>query len=64
MEIVGIPLEDRERVKTWCDDFAVVALNYFASISPEEMEKVLHSTCEFRSYLVERMVDLRNSKQK
>lgn len=32
MEIVGVPPVDRQRIKAWCDDFANVALNFYANI--------------------------------
>jgi cytochrome P450 len=51
-EIVGIPEDDRERVKQWCDDFALVAANFYANIASEQqMERALHSTMAFRTYL-------------
>ena len=50
-EIVGIPADDRERVKQWCDDFALVATNFYANISSEQLERGLHSTMAFRAYL-------------
>jgi cytochrome P450 len=50
-EIVGIPAEDRERVKQWCDDFALVATNFYANISEEQLRRGWHSTMAFRTYL-------------
>jgi cytochrome P450 len=50
-EIVGIPEGDRERVKRWCDDFSIVALNFYANISPEQLSRGLRSVTEFRAYL-------------
>ena len=34
-EILGIPQTDRDRVKRWCDDFSIVALNFYAKITDE-----------------------------
>jgi pimeloyl-[acyl-carrier protein] synthase len=50
-EILGISETDRERVKQWCDDFALVATNFYANISSEQLERGLHSTMAFRTYL-------------
>lgn len=50
-ELVGIPEADRERVKRWCDDFSIVALNFYANISPEQLARGLQSVAEFRAYL-------------
>lgn len=50
-EIMGIPAEDRERVKRWCDDFALVATNFYANISAEQLERGRRSTQAFRTYL-------------
>ena len=55
MELVGIPVEDRRQVKRWCDDFAFVALNYYASMTDEELERGLASIEEFRAYLLQRI---------
>ena len=49
-EIVGIPADDRERVKQWCDDFALVATNLREYLL-EQLERGLHSTMAFRAYL-------------
>jgi len=50
-ELVGIPAEDRERVKRWCDDFSIVAVNFYANISSEQLTRGLQSATEFRAYL-------------
>jgi cytochrome P450 len=51
-EIVGIPEDDWERVKQWCDDFALVAASFYANIASEQqLERGLHSTMAFRTYL-------------
>ena len=57
-EIVGIPAADRERVKQWCDDFALVATNFYANISSEQLQRGLHSTMAFRSYLAAQVEEL------
>lgn len=61
LEIVGIPPADRQLVKAWCDDFAVVALNCFANISDDELRRGLRSIIEFRQYLQERIDELADS---
>jgi cytochrome P450 len=60
-EIVGIPEEDRDQVKAWCDDFSVVELNFYAHITREQLEQGLRSTLAFREYLREKVDGLRNS---
>ena len=50
-ELIGIPAEDRQEVKSWCDDFAIVALNYYAGISEQELQRGLDSTLAFKEYL-------------
>jgi cytochrome P450 len=57
-EIVGIPEADRERVKQWCDDFALVATNFYANISTEQLERGMRSTMAFRSYLAAQVDEL------
>jgi cytochrome P450 len=57
-EIVGIAEDDRDRVKQWCDDFALVATNFYANISSEQLERGLHSTMAFRTYLAAQVDDL------
>lgn len=58
-EITGIPAADRERVKQWCDDFSVVAGNFYANISTAQLERGLRSTMAFRSYLAEKVDERR-----
>jgi hypothetical protein len=50
-EIVGIPADDQNRVKQWCDDFALVATNFYANISVAQLERGRRSTEAFRTYL-------------
>lgn len=60
-EIVGIPEDDRDRVKRWCDDFSIVALNFYANITPEQLRRGRESTAAFRAYLEQRVDALRSS---
>lgn len=64
LELVGIPSEDRFRVRTWCDDFAVVALNAFADVSTEQLQRGVSSILEFREYLKGRIGELERSSGK
>ena len=50
-ELVGVPTADREQVKRWCDDFSVVALNFYARITDQQLARGLASVHEFRAYL-------------
>jgi cytochrome P450 len=55
-ELVGVPENDREQVKRWCDDFSIVALNFYANISSDQLARGLQSVKAFRTYL-ERQVE-------
>jgi pimeloyl-[acyl-carrier protein] synthase len=57
-EIVGIAEDDRDHVKQWCDDFALVAANFYANISSDQLERGLHSTMVFRRYLAAQVEEL------
>jgi cytochrome P450 len=50
-ELVGVPEEDRKQVKNWCDDFSIVALNFYANISSDQLARGLESVKAFRTYL-------------
>ena len=50
-ELVGVPEDDREQVKRWCDDFSIVAVNFYANISADQLTRGLQSVTEFRAYL-------------
>lgn len=50
-EIVGIPEEDRDKVKRLCDGFSVVALNFYAHITDEQLQYGRDCIEEFKSYL-------------
>ncbi len=58
-EIVGIPESDRDRVKAWCDDFSYVALNFYANINEERLERGLEAVQAFKAYLAGRIEELR-----
>jgi pimeloyl-[acyl-carrier protein] synthase len=60
-EILGIPETDRGRVKQWCDEFALVATNFYANISSEQLERGLHSTMAFRTYLAAQVDQLHSA---
>ncbi|MCR9213546.1 MAG: cytochrome P450 [Proteobacteria bacterium] len=58
-EIVGIPQEDRGKVKRLCDGFSVVALNFYAHITDEQLSYGRDCIEEFKSYL-KHQADLRH----
>jgi cytochrome P450 len=60
-EIVGIPEDDQHRVKQWCDDFALVATNFYAHISADQLERGWHSTEAFRTYLNAQVDEVRRA---
>jgi cytochrome P450 len=61
MELVGVPAEDMVRVRGWCDDFALVALNFYTQMSEAQLDKALASIAEFREHLETRIAKLRTS---
>lgn len=63
LELVGVPDEDRQQVRRWCDDFAFVALNFYTYMDDEQVERGLVSVTEFRDYLLERVEKLRRDPQ-
>ncbi|MCA9237509.1 MAG: cytochrome P450 [Planctomycetales bacterium] len=63
LELVGVPAADRRQVKQWCDDFALVALNFYAYLDEEQAERGLSSIAEFREYLEGRIETLRRDPQ-
>ena len=58
-KIVGIPAEDRMRVKAWCDAYTVVALNFYANITEEQLEAGAAAVAEFTQYLKKKAKELR-----
>ena len=58
LQLVGVPTQNTQQVKTWCDDFAVIALNYYTHLSEEKLEKGLRSVQEFRNFLTQRIAEL------
>ncbi len=59
-EIVGIPAEDRAQVKAWCDDFSIVALNFYANISDEQLHAGAKAVAAFTDYLQGKVEELRH----
>lgn len=60
-EIVGIPSKDRPRIKAWCDAYATVAVNFVNHVTDEQLQLCLESVTAFRSYLEERIAQIRCS---
>ena len=58
-KIVGIPSKDRKKVKAWCDAFSIVALNFYAKISAEELAAGALAVQEFTQYLEHEVTVLR-----
>ena len=50
-EIVGIPAEEREQIKIWCDAFSTVALNFYTHLSEEQLDYCSAQISEFTDYL-------------
>lgn len=60
-EIVGIPGKDRPQIKAWCDAYAAVAVNFFNHVTDEQLQLCLESVTAFRSYLEERIAQIKCS---
>ncbi len=54
-EIVGIPSEEREQIKTWCDAYSTVALNFYVHLSDEQLDYCGAQIEAFRAYLVDKV---------
>ena len=54
-EILGIPPEDRARVKQWCDDFSIVALNFYAKITDDQLHAGREAVAAFSTYLADQI---------
>ncbi|MEM9222335.1 MAG: cytochrome P450 [Pseudomonadota bacterium] len=63
-KIIGIPREDRAKIKSWCDAFSFVALNFYAKISPEKLAEGAAAVEDFRSYLKARLAAARRSEDR
>ncbi|MEX3011198.1 cytochrome P450 [Hoeflea sp. TYP-13] len=50
-EIVGIPSEEREQIKIWCDAYSTVALNFYVHLSEEQLDYCGAQIAEFSEYL-------------
>ncbi|MDU9005549.1 cytochrome P450 [Sedimentitalea todarodis] len=57
--ILGIPPQDRDQIKRWCDDFSIVALNFYAKITDEQLRAGQIAVADFREYLRALAADLR-----
>ncbi len=61
LEIVGIPDSDRQKVRAWCDDFANVALNFYANIAEPDLQRAAAGVLEFKEFLRARVQELHQS---
>ncbi len=55
LDLVGIPAEERDRVKVWSDEFSKVALGFFAGLPEDQLRRGLEAVTEFREFLRERV---------
>ncbi|WP_136657612.1 cytochrome P450 [Nitratireductor sp. XY-223] len=60
-EIVGIPAEEREQIKIWCDAFSTVALNFYTHVTDEQLDYCSARIAEFTDYLKDKMAAARRS---
>jgi cytochrome P450 len=54
-EIVGIPAEERAQIKTWCDAFSTVALNFYVYLSDDQLDECGSKIEAFRNYLMDKV---------
>ncbi|MCV6585754.1 MAG: cytochrome P450 [Marinibacterium sp.] len=50
-DIVGIPASDQAQIKAWCDDFSIVALNFYARISDTQLAAGRDAVAAFSAYM-------------
>ena len=50
-DILGIPAKDRAQIKAWCDDFSIVALNFYAKITDAQLQAGRNAVAAFSDYL-------------
>lgn len=60
-KIVGIPAEDGDRVKRYCDRFVSVALSFYAKITREDLDDGAEAIAAFRAYLADRVAVVRET---
>ena len=58
LQLVGVPTQDTQKVKKWCDHFAFIALNYYTHLPEGKLEEGLKSVQEFRDFLKQRIAEL------
>ena len=58
LQLVGVPTQDTQKAKIWCDDFSLIALNYYTNLPKEKLEQGLQSVQEFRHFLKQRITEL------
>ncbi|MEP1930176.1 MAG: cytochrome P450, partial [Roseibium sp.] len=54
-EIVGVPPEDREMIKQWCDAYSFLILNFYVHIEEDRLADCTAKLAEFCAYLRERV---------
>jgi hypothetical protein len=59
-DILGIPPGDRQQIKAWCDAFSVVALNFYARITPAQLKAGHDAIAAFSVYLRD-LIDARRA---
>ncbi|MBY8974530.1 cytochrome P450 [Rhodobacteraceae bacterium NNCM2] len=56
-EIVGVPPEDREMIKEWCDAYTVLALNFYVHMTDAQLAECNDKVQEFCDYLRRRIAE-------
>lgn len=54
-DILGVPTEDRLKIKGWCDAFSYLALNFYVHVNEEKMAWCCNAIAEFCVYLQARI---------
>lgn len=62
-EIVGVPPQDRARIKVWCDAYSFLILNFYVHIDADRMADCTTKLLEFCDYLREQIAQAEASPQ-
>lgn len=56
-EIVGVPPQDRARIKVWCDAYSFLILNFYVHIDADRLVDCTAKLMEFCDYLRDRIAE-------
>ncbi len=59
--IVGIPEEDGDKVKAWCDAYSLISVNYSIGLSEERLRRGVEAILALKAYVAEKAELYRNA---